>query len=103
MKNTLIIGRIESKVLYSFFQNLGKFHALPIALRILRPKIFDIKVLPCLQGINLFEAIDIDCALTKVNSLVMNVFGIGLLIIFEFLNFRISNRAFAEQCVVLKI
>lgn len=37
---------------------MAKFHALPIALRLLQPKIFDEKIRPYLQRINLYEEVD---------------------------------------------
>lgn len=37
---------------------MAKFHALPIAMRLLYPKIFDEKIRPHLQRINLYEGVD---------------------------------------------
>lgn len=60
--------------MYFFFQllfisnlkNLAKFHALPIALRLLQPKIFEERVKPYLQEINQFENIYPGNTLTQV-------------------------------------
>lgn len=53
---------------HSLFQNLAKFHALPIALRKLRPKDFDEKIRPYLRRINLYEEIDKDGEIYRVSS-----------------------------------
>lgn len=45
---------------------MAKFHALPIALRVTRPKVFEEKIKPYLQRINLYEGIDTDGEITKV-------------------------------------
>lgn len=37
---------------------MAKFHALSIALRLLHPQIFDEKIRPYLQRINLYEGVD---------------------------------------------
>lgn len=47
-------------------KNLAKFHAYPIALRLLHPKIFEERVKPYLQEINQFENIYPGNALTQV-------------------------------------
>lgn len=46
---------------------MAKFHALPIALRRLRPKIFEEKIRPFLQRINLYEEIDTDGEILRVS------------------------------------
>ncbi|XP_031618118.1 uncharacterized protein LOC116337579 [Contarinia nasturtii] len=46
-------------------ENIAKFHALPIALRVLRPSVFEEKIKPYLQRINLYEGIDTDGEITK--------------------------------------
>lgn len=47
---------------------MAKFHALPIALRRLRPEIFDQKIRPYLQRINLYEEIDEDEKIMRVRN-----------------------------------
>lgn len=46
---------------------MAKFHALPIALRLRRPEIFDEKIRPYLQRTNLYEEIDTDGEITRVS------------------------------------
>lgn len=46
---------------------MARFHALPIALRKLRPKVFDEKIRPYLRRINLYEGIDTDDEITRVS------------------------------------
>lgn len=53
---------------------MAKFHALPIALRRLRPKIFDQKIRPYLQRINLYEIIDENDKILRVCYVITNVF-----------------------------
>lgn len=60
---------IVSSFICTNSKNLGKFHALPIALRLLHPNIFEKKVKPYLQEINPFENIYPGYKLTQVPSL----------------------------------
>ncbi|XP_055323920.1 uncharacterized protein LOC129578808 isoform X2 [Sitodiplosis mosellana] len=46
-------------------ENMAKFHAVPIALRLLRPKIFDEKIRPYLQPTKIFGQIDTDGEITR--------------------------------------
>lgn len=48
---------------------MAKFHAVPIALRLLRPEIFDVKIRPYLLRTNLYEEIDTDGEITRVSVL----------------------------------
>lgn len=46
---------------------MAKFHAVPIALRLLRPEIFDKKIRPYLKRTNLYEEIDTNGEITQVS------------------------------------
>lgn len=48
-------------------QRMAKFHAYPIALRLLQPDVFEAKVRPYLQPFNSYESIDKNDAVYKVS------------------------------------
>lgn len=52
---------------------MAKFHAVPIALRLLRPEIFDKKIRPYLKRTNLYEEIDTNGEITQVSMSVFNI------------------------------
>lgn len=60
---------------------MAKFHALPIALRLSRPKIFDEKIRPYLQRINLYEGVDTDDQIMRVSSTTMTMLKMYIRII----------------------
>lgn len=53
---------------------MAKFHALPIALRVLKPQIFDEKIRPYLVRTNLYEEIDTDGEITRVSVFYYNFY-----------------------------
>lgn len=54
---------------------MAKFHAVPIALRLLQPEIFDKKIRPYLKRTNLYEEIDLNGEITQVSVFIFtNIF-----------------------------
>lgn len=49
---------------------MAKFHALPIAMRLLKQEIFDEKIRPYLQRINLYRGVDKNGEICQVSSMV---------------------------------
>lgn len=50
---------------------MAKFHALPIAMRLLKPQIFNEKIRPYLQRINLYKGIDKNDEICQVSVYIL--------------------------------
>lgn len=75
---------------------MAKFHALPIAMRLLSPNIFDEKIRSYLQRINLYEGVDKNGEICQVNIHVMFVCGgRGVFFFQTHLNISHGNRVSA--------
>lgn len=64
---------ISKSNFFSIVQKMAKFHALPIAMRLLKPEIFDEKIRPFLQRINLYEGVDKNGEICQVSMHVLCV------------------------------
>lgn len=63
-----LFDQLMSKKYFSILQSVAKFHALPIALRLLRKSVFDTHVKPYLKPIDLYLHFDQDNVITKVSK-----------------------------------